>query len=1052
MKFEESSLTGYLVKNLQPLTEADPVILAEYVAALLKKDKPIKELQKLCAEKLVEFLGQGTNSFITNLFQALEDGSVVAPAKSLDTPGQVEPSPPLITEDPVELKGSVLNSEVLSPGCASDPEEKEVSDDDDDDRNHKHRRRETRSQSFDKDVRGQFLRRTNKKRNNPFENGDVFFGNDPQSSENQKEYNPASSDRDLSAKIDKRRVAPLPRTGYDLGLRTRLNQAFHGDPGPHLDLPTSLSRLPTGRGRGRGSGPWNQHDFKFSSMDALDFASQMPPQGPTPNGLFAGMGLQTFGMIPGIPNGGLDTLHPLGLQGALGPQINQSMSMGMPRQRCRDFEERGFCLRGDMCPMEHGINRIVIEDVQSLSQFNLPVSLPSAHLLGTSAGAGSLHLGGGPSSLLANPKFLHTKNNKHGIGDDGFGSNKVSSASAGSGEADLYDPDQPLWNNTHLSSPKVDAEPLWNGVPSDGCDGELSGRSVASAVGSQSTSSSVWGRIKNSGHKLDATGNFDTTKPSMGTHRKETKDELESRVPGTATHQRKQFASEDAASKAPSFAANPRQRNETTHNNGRTTLKALRTLFVNGVPLENNKRETLLSHFQKFGKVIDIYIPLNSEKAFVQFSKREEAEAALKAPDAVMGNRFIRLWWANRDSIPDNSLSVGDTVSAPPPVVGASVMPQTSVVDRGKQSLSSAVPKVSAAPSDVPMSTVAFPLVANGPKVASVPQKKLGNLEQLKEELRLKQEMLDKKRNDFRRQLDRLEKQAITNKGVATAEKATKRHKVGMGTDLSKSVASNPISSVTAGHLPGAEKIVEKNHSAEKNMSPSSKMNSSMVLQSPKSLKHSTRASLSLGTPAANRFKLDNRSTTFRVLPPLPADFADVAILKEHFSTYGDIFAVELEGIEADTGGVCSEPSGSLSARITFTTRREAETAFSNGKCWKGHNLKCSWVVVNSISTKSGRENSPTTPKGHPDAEISTDSTASGSLSVTGGSTTSVSHVAASIENGEPEKSNGTDATERMDPLEMCHSGRSPLSSYKKSSPKADTPIIEDGIDVKIVR
>ncbi|PIA29305.1 hypothetical protein AQUCO_06100076v1 [Aquilegia coerulea] len=1030
MKFEESSLTRYLVKNLQPLTEADPVILAEYVAALLKKDKPIKELHKLCAEKLVEFLGQGTNSFITKLFQALEDGSVVAPAKSLDAPGQVEPSSSLVTEDPVELKSSVLNPEVLSPGCASDPEEKEVSDDDDDDRNHKHRRRETRSQSLDKDVQGQFLRRTNKKRK-PFENGDAFFGNDPQSSENQREYNPASSDREFSARIDKRRLAPLPRTAYDLGLRTRLNQVFHGDPGPHLDLSTSLGRLPTGRGRGRGSGPWNQHDFKFSSMDALDFASQMPPQGPTPNGLFTGRGLQTFGMIPAIPNGGLDTLHPLGLQGALGPQINQSMSMGMPRQRCRDFEELGFCLRGDMCPMEHGINRIVIEDVQSLSQFNLPVSIPSAHLLGTS-GAGSLHGSGGPSSLLANPKFLHTKNNKHGIGDDGFGSNKVSSASAGSGEADLYDPDQPLWNNNHLSSPKVDdAEPLWNGVPSDrdgfkssdGLEGEPSGRSIASAVGSQSTSSSVWGRIKNSGNKLDATGNFDTTKPSMGSRRNETKEELESRVPGTITHQRKQFASEDAPSKAPSFAANPRLRSETTHNNGRTTQKALRTLFVNGIPLQNNKRETLLSHFQKFGKVIDIYIPLNSEKAFVQFSKREEAEAALKAPDAVMGNRFIRLWWANRDSIPDNSLSIGDIVSAPPQVVGASVMPQTSVVDRGKESLSSAVPK-----------------------------KKLDNLEQLKEELRLKQEMLDKKRNDFRRQLDRLEKQTITSKGVATAEQGAKRLKVGMRTDLAKSVTSNPISSVTAGHLPGAEKTAEKNHSVEKIMSPSSKVNSAMVLQSPKNLKHSTRASSSLGTPVANRFKLDNRSTSFRILPPLPADFADVAILKEHFSTYGDIFVVELEDIEADTGAECSEPSGSLSARITFTTRRGAETAFSNGKCWKGHNLKFSWVVVNSISTKSGRENSPTTPKGPPDAEISAESTAPGSLSVTGVLTTSVSHVAASIGNGEPEKSNGTDATECMDPLETCRSGRIPLSSYQTSSPKADTPIIEDGIDVEIVR
>ena len=71
-----------------------------------------------------------------------------------------------------------------------------------------------------------------------------------------------------------------------------------------------------------------------------------------------------FGLVPGMPNGGMDALHPLGLQGTFRSAINPTLSMGIPRQRCRDFEERGFCLRGDMCPMEHGVNRIVVEDVQ----------------------------------------------------------------------------------------------------------------------------------------------------------------------------------------------------------------------------------------------------------------------------------------------------------------------------------------------------------------------------------------------------------------------------------------------------------------------------------------------------------------------------------------------------------------------------------------------------------------------------------------------------------------------------------------------------------------
>ncbi|EEC77196.1 hypothetical protein OsI_15701 [Oryza sativa Indica Group] len=108
-----------------------------------------------------------------------------------------------------------------------------------------------------------------------------------------------------------------------------------------------------------------------------------------------------------------------------------------------------------------------------------------------------------------------------------------------------------------------------------------------------------------------------------------------------------------ASAKDSNGQSNSRIFGDVGRQSNRASHKASRTLYVNGIPLESNRWEALLSHFQKFGQVIDIYIPSNSEKAFVQFSKREEAEAALKAPDAVMGNRFIKLWWANRDRIPD---------------------------------------------------------------------------------------------------------------------------------------------------------------------------------------------------------------------------------------------------------------------------------------------------------------------------------------------------------------------------------------------------------------
>lgn len=262
----------------------------------------------------------------------------------------------------MELKVSSPKPESVAPSdCASDPEEKEVSDDDDDDRNHKHRRRETRSQSLERDVSDPVISRSFKKRNKNFGNRHPFRENESQAFETLKTYSDATTDKEFYFKFDRRRpgLASAPRTPLDMSQRLRANQSFTGDPG-------------VGRGRGRESGFWNQRESRFGSMDV---ASQMVPQGSIPPSLYAGRGLpnvsnaqnaawNTFGLIPAVPNGGLDMLHPMGLQGTLRAPISSSLNVNIPRQRCRDFEERGFCLRGDMCPMEHGVNRIVIEDVQ----------------------------------------------------------------------------------------------------------------------------------------------------------------------------------------------------------------------------------------------------------------------------------------------------------------------------------------------------------------------------------------------------------------------------------------------------------------------------------------------------------------------------------------------------------------------------------------------------------------------------------------------------------------------------------------------------------------
>ncbi|CBI34878.3 unnamed protein product, partial [Vitis vinifera] len=683
----------------------------------------------------------------------------------------------------MELKVSSPKPSGLSPSDGeSDPEEKEISDEDDDDRNHKHRRRETRSQSLERDSLEQVLSRPYRKRNKPFENGHSFRENDSQST-------------------------TFARAPLDLNQRTRMNQSFSGDSGPV-------------RGRGRDPGSWNQRDPRFSQVD---IASQMV-QGSIPPGLYAGRGLPNvsntqnaswsgFGLLPGIPNGALDSLHSLGLQGTLRPPLSTSLNKSIPRQRCRDFEERGFCLRGDMCPMEHGVNRIVVEDVQSLSQFNLPVSLPSAHLLGTPAGPGPLPSVNAPPSTLMNSKGFQNKSGKPEVAEDELGLNGAFSGSAVGGGAELYDPDQPLWNNDcpetpsallALHSPKIDeTECLLDANSSDL-------KNTGTTVGSQSTNVSVWGRIGGAKDRLEAKEKIDSVISSS--------DYLE--------------------------------------NEGK------------------EDQEALTSRWQRC-----ICNPPWCDSCFIN------AVHAIDAPS--------------------------------------------------------------------PTSDHSKPIVTNGPKAPPPLQKKLESLELMKEELRKKQEMLDQKRNDFRRQLDKLEKQATGLKGEVGAEQAAKRPKVGIVGDAAKAATPRCTDPGIAVGSPQTEITMDKNKSAENVVPYSSKTNSAMVLLEPTVLKQSVRPLALGGTPSQmNRYKLDNRPMGFRIMAPLPTGLANVGVLKEHFSSYGDLSTVELEDLEALDGGNGSDASRNCSARIIFTTRRSAERAFVNGKCWQGHNLHFMWL----ISSNSGNE------------------------------------------------------------------------------------------------
>ncbi|KAL0920839.1 hypothetical protein M5K25_010010 [Dendrobium thyrsiflorum] len=965
MKFEKKALSQYLVNNLKPLTAADPNILADYVVALLKNDVPAAELQKMCADRLEVFLGHSSMSFTTKLFEALQGGSLRSTNVNLDVTNSPEPSMSNATVETQDMKSFLLkeDDQPSSSEPHSDPEDKENSDDDDD-RNHKHRKRDARENSFDNAIQEQPIRRLGKKRSQNYDTGQLYMEAGGQSREIQKEYS-SSTDRVVPSRLEKRHfvIPPSMRSSSDLNSRSRLSTSFRTDPSPRLDLSASVCRASLGRGRGRNLAAWSQPDSRFNSLDSLDFTSHMASQRPVHPGLFVGPSLQgagssqnaswgAFGFIHGISNGIMDPLHPLGLQ------------IGMPRQRCRDFEERGFCLRGDMCPMEHGVNRIVVEDVQSLSQFNLPVSIPNSHAVGAQAGVGPLHPGPTSSTLMANKTML-SKNSKSAANEDTLRLNGPTSTLGG--EADVYDPDQPLWNNNtdssaallRLPSPNIEDEPLWDGDTSrkssqlsDGNECDIPSRNLTANIGPQAAGSSVWGRI-GTGSKSEIGLKFEINNSAAGHLAKEMREGKEATVSCSIPLDQSQLlSSEEFGSKMATTQPVSTLRTDFEHKGGRKQQKARRTLYVCGIPQKNNKREALLSHFQKFGEVIDIYIPLNSEKAFVQFCKREVAEAALNSPEAVMGNRFIKLFWANRDRISDEGQDSGIGEAIPlqyPRGVVNSARMRPPAVEIGKENLSSAGQRESNTnfvEASVPFVGPQKAVILNGPKSLTSPKKKLESLELL-EELRRKQELLAQKRDEFRRQLVKFERQTSIKKSDGSLEQAAKKQKIDLGSGSAKDAEAGSTTIRVSEENQNAGKSLERSNLAEILVSPSSKTNLATMQQANQIVKQVNR------TPASypSRFKLDNRPTSFRVLPPLPAKLANVAVLKDHFSKFGDLASVVFEDPEEIENSDIKDPE-KIVVCVTFHTRHSAERAYQAGKYCEGCSLKFAWVTASSVAGK----------------------------------------------------------------------------------------------------
>lgn len=533
------ALKGWLTIILEPLCDADPCALARYVFALLKKDKPVKELKKSMTEQLHVFLGVETKPFLERLFNAIASeeylGQPVATtvatavADDVEIANNLKPdsdialvkhdrecTPPLNdskTKDFLSVKeengtpssgqSQTPNTVVISPLSTTQSlsPAKAASDKENQPRESRRRRASLRSRS-----------RTRSR----------------------------SPDRARRSRSRERR----------LNEREKSSRQFRNKSPPSDRRRSENRRVPERSPRAVGKSRTKSHSASRSRSASPERRK---------------------------------------ISRSTSPSANDNIS-GSKRQRCRDFDEKGYCVRGETCPWDHGVNPVVLEGLNNPALITMPPHLreynPDAPELWNRGGNFTGPRGAFPHNKTGSVPGTYAR--PPGVGFRAVGppfSFPVNPAATTPLQREL------------ISVPVVDAN---------------SGGDVSTA------------------------------------------------------QTKRRYEPEDTVA----IAEGPTKRKLPINSRlgPRVGPQQNCSLELRKIPRGMNTIAHLNNHFSKFGKIINIQISYDGdpEAAIVTFSTHAEANVAYRSTEAVLNNRFIKVFWHSPGGVGETTLTSGvkdDTIT-----------------------------------------------------------------------------------------------------------------------------------------------------------------------------------------------------------------------------------------------------------------------------------------------------------------------------------------------------------------------------------------------------
>ncbi|RWS31141.1 RNA-binding protein 26-like protein, partial [Leptotrombidium deliense] len=586
------SLKNWLTNYLEPLCEADPQALAKYVLALIKKDKPEKELKSICFDQLEVFLQKETVSFVEVLFQTLATRSYLNESSSQNVTNNVSTTTTTTTNAP-STSASTTNANANSTSVdhsvnhdsnsvsANTGTSSQVSSQQS--KRSYHSRNRSRSKSRSR-SRSRSKSRTPPSQSRHRSSRDVdmrrgFTGNF-NSGSNSRGY----FDDDRSRRSG--RGGPPPR-GSSRRYGPPMNRGGfkRGPTGSSLRRSRSRSRS-----RSKSRSRSRSRSWSYSTR-----SSRSRSRSRSRNRSRSRSRSRDKDILPSKrsrPNS----------QSPNTVKEKEKEKDGSKR-RCRDYDEKGFCMRGDTCPYDHGKDPVVLDG--NVSSVVLGLAANGAALLPT------------PSHGISAPSsnsYLAEPYNPEAPGIDPSGNSQI----RGPMSHPPHPPPAPHYGWGPMGPPMrgpMGPSPVAGGhfIPpmQQGRPRELVG---VPTVADQAMNSN---QMEVSHRTVIDTRMMHHPKRGRGGHR--------GGYQKGGYHHHKRLVSTESAEKC--------------------------TLEVRKIPAAQNTITHLNQHFSKFGQIVNLQVCYDGdpEAALIQFASHAEALGAHRCTEAVLNNRFIKVFWHQKD-------------------------------------------------------------------------------------------------------------------------------------------------------------------------------------------------------------------------------------------------------------------------------------------------------------------------------------------------------------------------------------------------------------------